>query len=1074
MREAPHTGSRVLICRGSRAAERRLLEVIEENRAFDLEALGLPIRIVVPSKSLRRHLLHTFARRWGAVAGVQVQTLFGFALEVLTRAGRSVPPGDAVFELVVRRLAAADPAFNASLGDLRDGYDPVVGAVRDLLDAGFEPGNLEGVFESLDDVARDLAPGRAERTRAVVRLAAVVCELGEDPGPARSMQALQWAAEILGRNGPSAAPNRHLVVHGFADVTGVAADLLATLVRVFDTTVLLDRPPDPANQETDDLGGVYLSRLEERLTHLAREVDRRLEPEPRLGLVEAPDREAEARWVAEELRRLLDGGATPEEIGVVGRTLDGLVLPLRRHLRRLGVPFSGSGAGVPGASPRNPILRLLELLRQGPSCGADLWLEASAVEGGTTELLLGLRVLGVLRLSDLAELRPGAVPASGVRLPVDLGPDEDGEEPGTPRRLSADVLGEAVARAGRVVSALGLRPEKGPAAVHRRHTLVLLDALGWGEDSPGRDEVWQALESICREVPDDLMLTAAEWQRLLGDRLQKIGEVAIGGEGAGVQVLTVMEARSRTFSHLFVMACNRGLFPRVVHEDPMLPEAVRTRLAATVLPEMPVKGRSADEERYLFAQLVASSPSVHLSWSAFGADGTMTASPFVDRLRLRSEAGEPLRAPQLWSEQGGRDHPRTAYELAIVAAPLADSNVLQRLLGAAVEEGRMDAATTAETVAPAAVAAARLSVLEAVERPRDAAISPWFGFTGAGRGDAGQPLWVTHAEGTGTCPWREFIEHGLGVFPMPDPLLGLPGIDGPLVGQVVHGVLDEIVDRGIADPARVGAAKLDELIGGRLVTVEWPDEAVFEELLTEIAARVAERAGLGPVGMAPLLAARARGYLEVERELEWTGGVLSGVLGSEVEGAAEIPGVDRKLSFRADRVGGLGGAITLIDYKASRPVSDAKKEVTRRKHLETSIARGRRLQAVAYASAAGVDSPRGAYLFLKPHDEWSDEVRILALGRDDEKAAELFEHAVQTIDRARALGIAFPRLEEADGKTAGHCLYCSVAEACRRDDSGFRRDLVRWMRGLDDSCDTAADAARDLWWLGFERPEVDG
>ncbi len=1073
MREALQTGSRIIICRGARAAERRLFEVIEENGASDLEALERPIRIVVPSKSLRRHLLRTIARRRGAVAGLQVQTLFGFALEVLTRSGRSVPPGDAVFELVVRRLAAADPALNESLGGLRDGYDPVVGAVRDLLDAGFEPGHLEGVLESLDDVARDLAPGRVERTRAVVRLAAMVCELGEDPGPARSMQALQWAGESLAKNGPSVAPTRHLFVHGFADVTGVAADLLAAAVRVFDTTVLLDRPPDPANREADDLGGVYLSRLEERLTHLGRETDLRLESPPRLVLVEAPDREAEARWVAEEIRGLLENGVTPEEIGVVGRTLDGLVLPLRRHLRRLGVPFSGIGAGVPGASPRHTILRLLELLRQGPSCGADLWMEACAGEGGTTELLLGLRVLGVLRLSDLAALRAGAVPSNGVRLPVDLGPDEDGEEPGTARRLSAEVLREAVARAGRVVSALDRRPEKGPAAVHRRHTLALLDALGWGEESPGRAEVQEALERICREVPDDLMVTAAEWQRLLGDRMQKIGEVAIGGEGAGVQVLTVMEARSRTFSHLFVMACNRRLFPRVVHEDPMLPEAVRTRLAATVLPEMPVKGRSADEERYLFAQLVSSSPSVHLSWSGFGPDGTMTASPFVDRLRLRTGAGEPMRAPQLWSQEAGRDHPRTAYELAILAAPRADSNVLKRLLEAAVDEGRMDAASTVATVSPVAVAAARLSVLEAVERPRDAAISPWFGFTGAGRGDAGQPLWVTHAEGTGTCPWREFVEHGLGVFPMPDPLLGLPGIDGPLVGQVVHGVLDQIVDRGIADPERVGAARLDELAGGRLVTVVWPDEAVFEEILAATASRVAERAGLGPVGMAPLLAARARGYLEVERELEWTGGALSGVLGSEVEGAAEIPGVDRKLAFRADRVDGLGGAIKLVDYKASQPVSDAKKEVTRRKHIETSIARGRRLQAVAYASAAGVESARGAYLFLKPNEEWAEEVRVLALGGDDEKAAELFENAVQTIDRARESGIAFPRLEEADGKSAGHCLYCAVAEACRRDDSAFRRDLVRWM-GASNECGVAADAARDLWWLGFERPEVDG
>ena len=195
MRETHHTGSRVIICRGARAAERRLLEEIERDLGSDLEALEHPIRILVPSKSLRRHLLRTLARRWGAVAGLQVQTLFGFALEVVTRSGQSVPHSDAVFELVVRRLAAADPSLEASLGALHDGFDSVVGAVRDLLDAGFEADNLEGVFESLDEVARDLAPSRAERTRAVARLAAAVHGLGDDPGPARERGA-QAASKV--------------------------------------------------------------------------------------------------------------------------------------------------------------------------------------------------------------------------------------------------------------------------------------------------------------------------------------------------------------------------------------------------------------------------------------------------------------------------------------------------------------------------------------------------------------------------------------------------------------------------------------------------------------------------------------------------------------------------------------------------------------------------------------------------------------------------------------------------------------------------------------------------------------
>ncbi len=97
----------------------------------------------------------------------------------------------------------------------------------------------------------------------------------------------------------------------------------------------------------------------------------------------------------------------------------------------------------------------------------------------------------------------------------------------------------------------------------------------------------------------------------------------------------------------------------------------------------------------------------------------------------------------------------------------------------------------------------------------------------------------------------------------------------------------------------------------------------------------------------------------------------------------------------------------------------------------------------------------------------------MAVAGDDREINELFANAVQTIDAARARGIAFPRLEEADGKAAGHCAYCAVAEACRRDDSAFRRDLVRWMNEPESSGDDTTDAARWLWWLGFEQPGED-
>ncbi len=1036
-----------------------------------VDDLSKPLRIVVPSRSLRRHLLRTMTRRRGAVAGVQIQTLFGLALETIARSGLVPPRADAGFEIQVRRLAAVEPILRGSLDGLTDGYDAVVGAVRDLLDAGFLPGNEDGVLERLEDVAGDVAPERLERSAALVRLAAAAFEEADELDLQRSMRALQLAEDALLVAGPDLLPTRGLLVHGFADVTGVAADLLVASVRVLGGTVILDRPPDPAEPEHDDLGRAYLTRLEERMAHLGRVTDERRDPPSDIELAEAPDVEAEARWVAERVRDLLDQGVVPEEIGVVGRAMETMALPLRRHFRRLGVPFSGAGTTVPGAGPRRRLRRLTEVLRRGPSAPVDLWIEARAGRVGAIELLLGLRVLGVLRLADLAALPAGAAPAAGVRLPIAIGSEDEIDEEGeNPRRLPNAALQRAVAEAERLVAFLDRRPAVATPVEHRRHTLSVLEALGWHGELSELGVVRDALDALCRDLPANYELSEGEWLKLVGDRLDGVGEVPLGGDGAGVQVLTVMESRARTFGHLYIAGLNRGVFPRVGHEDAMLPEAVRARLAADVLPEMPVKGRSADEERYLFAQLLSSAPVISLSWHVYGGDGTLTPSPFVDRLKLRKGVAEPVPIAQLWSGGASDPRSRTAYELAVLAAPSAGARGIGSMMEAALAEGRTDVQSLLRSVPPDVVAAARADLMAAIERPPGAAgTGPWFGFTGADTRAGDRALWVTHAEGIGTCPWRAFVQRRLGVQPMPDPLLGLPGIDGPLVGQVVHGVLEAIVvetlDRG---------GELEGVLSRAPVRVRWPAPERFEELLDREAHRVAAREGLAPIGMAPLLSARARRFLEVERDLEWTSGSLPCVLGSEVEGWAAVPGVDDKLWFRADRVDGPKEAAVLVDYKAAKPAVEAATEPFRSNNIRARIARGRLLQAAAYSRAEGVGSGTGKYLYLKPIDGCKDEIREIAVAGDNLDFIEPFDAAVRAIAAARAQGVAFPRVEEADGGAAAHCAYCGVAEACRRDDSAFRGNLVQWMHGDEGAGDPAVDAARTLWHLGFEPPEGEG
>jgi hypothetical protein len=65
----------------------------------------------------------------------------------------------------------------------------------------------------------------------------------------------------------------------------------------------------------------------------------------------------------------------------------------------------------------------------------------------------------------------------------------------------------------------------------------------------------------------------------------------------------------------------------------------------------------------------------------------------------------------------------------------------------------------------------------------------------------------------------------------------------------------------------------------------------------------------------------------------------------------------------------------------------------------------------------------------------------------------------------------FARVEEPDGTDGRGCDYCSVAEACLRDDSGFRRRLVAWLAAEDPTATPIETAARRLWRLGVEIAE---
>jgi PD-(D/E)XK nuclease superfamily len=1060
--------------------------------------LAAPVRIVVPSRTLREHVAARLVRgQGGAALGVVVQTLRGLAHEVLDRAGQEARPCDALLPILVPREARQEPTLYAALEGVRDGYASALGSVADLLDAGFEPENLAGLLEALEESSAP-EPARA-RAGALARVAARTQRALAGLGLLHRSELLARAAEILGDR-PESLPARGLFVHGFADVTGTAGAVLEALVRAHGARVLLDQPPDPADPK-GAAAPAFVTPLRERLeawSGPACEAAEAPDP-PKLVLLEAAGLEAEVRGVAERVRWLLDEGAMPERIGIVARALEPFAVAIRRHLRRLAIPFSGASGTAPIPLPGARVLRaLLQLLREGGATPADVWLAASA--GGrraarqaedralAIDLRVAFHALGAARLADVAALdvaerlggeRSLALPVrEGLRLEgapreeeaagADEGEsDAEGASPrATRRRVAAALLEARVADARALAGALeGFAGRASVALWRERLEGLLVDALHWHRGGSFLRPVLGVLESLASEVPEDLELEAGEVVVLLERGLRAEAREPLGGSGAGVAVLTVTEARGLVFDHLFVIGLNRDAFPRRVTEDPLLPDPLRAALEP-VLPHMPRKGRGLEEEPFLFAQLCAAGEHVWLSWHTVSEEGrARTPSPLVERLRLAGRSAEAL--PALFAPGPAGPRLRPAFEHAIAAGLRAGEGAREATFAAAAEEARNELGAPLPVAAPA-LAAARAAVrLEADADPASRGLGPYFGFVGPVQPAdlRNAKLFVTHLEGLARCPWQHFLRKLLALEPVPDALGWLPGPDPRLQGSAVHAALEAVIRAGLAAP---GADELEEALAREAPVFHWPAPGETERLVREAVEATLRAEGIALPGYGAALARPVATAVARARELL---GPAPRIVASEVWGAANLAlGEDapRVIHFKADLVErDESGRAVLSDFKTGRDaISTASGEETRAQHLREGIRRGQRLQAMIYAHAA--PGAKGRYLFL--HEGIPEDARVVEVEPAVPELAQAFDDALRELLAARAAGVFPPRLlGRSTAREAKACAFCEVRDACLQGDSGARERLRRWIdrqSALDRDARALEAPLRALWSLG--------
>jgi hypothetical protein len=750
----PAATSGLVLLSGPRAAMARLeRDVLDRcpRSLEDLRAKPIPIRVVVPTRAFRLHVLGALARR-GPLLGVTVDTIGSVARSIVGVSGDLA--GDRALGIVVRRLAAEDPLLRALLGHLEDPFGSLVGVVGELLDAGLDRFSLAPAVESI------LQRTDAARTASVLALAAGVRVALEGEGFVRRSDLLTAAARRL-RDSPAALPGGPVFVAGFTRANGAAAELLSALVESREATMYACTPPD--------------SDLALRLAGRGRQRDEAVPPPVRVEVLEAEGRRSACRHVALAVRAALAEGFPPERIAIAVRDAQSWRSLVGEVFLDLGVPVAlpPDAAGTDAVGRR--LRAVLALLGGGGRATIAQWF--AAYERPPWARSLALRTLGVRRLQDLLDL-PAMVRATAVPW------------------------SEIVAERERVAEFLEAWAGAGTNWLDRAtKALPLAEA-----DRAVVDDVMALVAPLAALRPD-----RAEWVRAFQRAVAEV-RGARSAEPGGVVLVDADQAVGMVFERLFLLGIAKDVLPAPIEDEPLLPDGARRALRA-VLPDLELPGHQPESERFVFESLLAAAPVVTVGWEARGRDGRATAaSPFVGRLLqghgiATVQAREQLGPDDLAALSPPREH-------AILAGLFGFRENHAQLLAEVIAETAPNAGSALIEAKAQALAELDPDLRTRDGRARSRRLGPFFGFPGTrGESDRAAEPAVTTLESFARCGWRTFLTRELGVEP-PVAWAQERILDPAMLGRIVHGTLERIAREGSwpspADLERIVASTADE------------------------------------------------------------------------------------------------------------------------------------------------------------------------------------------------------------------------------------------------------------------------
>ena len=299
----------------------------------------------------------------------------------------------------------------------------------------------------------------------------------------------------------------------------------------------------------------------------------------------------------------------------------------------------------------------------------------------------------------------------------------------------------------------------------------------------------------------------------------------------GVWLLDAMAARGLTVDILLLVGMNDQIFPRIVDEDPFLPDDIRKKIRR-IMPWVTVRSELYDEERALFYLLVSGvGEALHCFYQGVNDKGQpMLSSPFLDEIErsLRERgAGDVLRRVRV---------PRTKYALTSLMDDAAgDTNFLEDVihplhLWGRIEKGGEDFRRVMRLLwgTPLILTPAENGELYRLSPPAGEVLMAYLSERGL------SPSWITHFR---RCP---FMALARGTLNLVEPSMdeGLPRLTDRELGIFVHRILHRLVKRfrvkGVYPRSDGATCELNEIFENELDTIMQKDSLVFQRLFPAV------------------------------------------------------------------------------------------------------------------------------------------------------------------------------------------------------------------------------------------------